>query len=392
MPVAKKKQRKVRVAFRKNRGSRTRPQNLTHDALDEAAEERLERSGLDAGERLSGKGHVTRQRTVITDGEGNIAVDEEACEAGRVLKAIGSTRCIVRSNDGSDHECTVRRVVRTMERRSRNAAVAGDRVLFQRTDDGFGVIERVEERVSELSRTSGRFAHIIAANVDQVVIVGSAADPQLKPTLIDRFIVAAEKGNMRPVICINKVDLVDATDLVPFLGIYAQLGYKTVLTSVESGEGIDTLRGFLSGNESVFAGQSGVGKSSLLNALQPGLALRTSEVANDSRKGRHTTRVAELRPLDPVLFGESQVVDETGWVVDTPGVRQMDLWDIDPGEVEGYFREFRPIVPQCRFANCTHTHEEDCGIKRAVRLGLIAESRYHGYVRILEGEFESGEH
>lgn len=385
--MAKKKQRKVRVAFRKNRGSRTRPQNLTRDALDDSVQERLERSGLDAGERLSGKGGLTRQRTVITDDDGNILVDESACEAGRVLKAIGSTRCVVRADDGTDQECTIRRVVRTIARESRNAAVAGDHVLFQRTEPGFGVIERVEPRSSELSRTSGRFAHVIAANVDQVVIVGSAADPQLKPHLIDRFIVAAEKGKIRPVICINKVDLVDAGTLVPIAGIYAQLGYDTVLTSAETGEGIDTLRQILSGKESVFSGQSGVGKSSLLNALQPGLELRTSGVASDSRKGRHTTRVAELRELDREAFGE-----HGGWVVDTPGVRQMDLWNIDPGEVEGYFREFRPIVPQCRFPDCTHTHETDCGIKRAVALGLIAESRYQGYVRILEGEFESGEH
>lgn len=390
--MAKKKQQKVRVAFRKNRGSRTRPQNLTRDALDEVAEQQLEREGLDAGERLSGKGRISRQRTVITDEHGNIAVDESVCEAGRVLKAIGATRCVVRAGDGSDHECSVRRVVRTMKRKSRNAAVAGDRVLFQRTEPGVGVIERVESRESELSRTSGRFAHVIAANVDQVVIVGSAADPQLKPTLIDRFVVAAEKGNIRPVICINKVDLVDSASLIPFLGIYAQLGYRTVLTSAETGQGIDTLREFLAGNESVFAGQSGVGKTSLLNALQPGLALRTGDVAGDSRKGRHTTRVAELRPLLPELFPVPDNTTNAGWVVDTPGVRQMDLWDIDPGEVEGYFREFRPLVPQCRFADCSHTHEDECGIKRAVRLGLIAESRYHGYIRILDGEFESGEH
>lgn len=388
--MAKKKQKKTRVAFRKNRGSRARPQNLTQDALDEAVEDRLERQGITGGERISGKGSVTRQRTVMTDDDGNIAIDESLCEPGRVLTAIGSTRCIVRAADGADYECTVRRVVRTMARESRNAAVAGDRVLFQKTEPGFGVIERVETRSSKLARTSGRFAHVIAANVDQVVIVGSAADPQLKPTLIDRFIVAAEKGDIEPIICINKIDLVDASTLMPVIGVYAQLGYRTVLTSAETGDGIATLRDFLAGSETVFAGQSGVGKSSLLNALQPGLGLRTGDVATDSRKGRHTTRVAALQQLDSSLFGNHN--GEAGWVVDTPGVRQMDLWNIEPGEVEGYFREFRPIVPQCRFANCTHTHEDDCGIKRAVNIGLIAESRYQGYVRILEGEFESGEH
>ena len=388
--MGKKKQQKRRVAFRKNRGKKTRPQNLTRDALDEGAARDLERAGIAADERLSGKGGTTRRRTVV-EGEDGILIDEAECEPGRVLRAIGSTRCRVKlDGSGEELECTVRRVVRTMERDTRNAVVAGDRVQVRPleadgTDERPGVIERVEPRHSELSRTSGRFAHLIAANVDQVVIVGSAADPPLKPNLIDRFIVAAEKGRIEPIVCINKSDLADPTDLVRATGVYGPLGYRTLLTSAETGEGIDELRDALRGKESVFAGQSGVGKTSLLNAVRPGLALRTAEVAGDTRKGRHTTRVAELRPL---------LIDDAvdGWVVDTPGVRQMDLWGVDAGEVEGHFREFRPLVAQCRFPDCTHTHEDDCGVKRAVDLGMVHPTRYQGYVRILTGEFERGEH
>ena len=402
--VAKKKAQKRRVAFRKNRGRRPRPQNLTRDAQDEGAAEGLERDGIGSDQRLSGKGSVTRHRTVLADDAGEIAIDEAACVRGRVLRAIGSTRCRVRLDGGEGEEgrtleCSVRRVVRTMERETRNAVVAGDLVQVrpEETDgedtDGDGeqrgVIERVEPRTSALSRTSGRYAHLIVANVDQVVIVGSAAQPDLKTNLVDRFIVAAEKGGIRPVVCVNKADLADRNDLIRVTGVYGQLGYQTVLTSAETGEGVDELRDVLRGQETVFAGQSGVGKTSLLNAVQPGLALRTAEVAEDSGKGRHTTRVAELRPLEESTPEGRRTI---GWVVDTPGVRQMDLWGVEPGEVEGYFREFRPLVPQCRFPDCTHTHEDECGIKRAVELGMVSEARYHGYVRILTGECERGEH
>ena len=331
----------------------------------------------------------------MADDDGAIAVDLAATRPGRVLRAIGSTRCRVKLEDDPQAEpleCSVRRVVRTMQRATRNAVVAGDLVRVRPlaehergADEAGGVIERVEPRHSQLSRTSGRYAHLIAANVDQVVIVGSAAEPDLKPTLIDRFIVAAEKGAIRPVVCVNKADLADRGELIRVTGVYGQLGYRTVLTSATTGEGIDDLREALRGQETVFAGQSGVGKTSLLNAVQPGLALRTAEVADDSGKGRHTTRVAELRPL----LEDGQAI---GWVVDTPGVRQMDLWGVDAGEVEGYFREFRPLVAQCRFPDCTHTHEDECGVKRAVSLGMVSPERYHGYVRILTGEFERGEH
>ncbi|HID22307.1 MAG TPA: ribosome small subunit-dependent GTPase A, partial [Planctomycetaceae bacterium] len=179
---------------------------------------------------------------------------------------------------------------------------------------------------------------------------------------------------------INKVDLIDVAALQPLVGLYAQLGYDVVLTSAVSGAGLDRLRMLLQGRQTVFAGQSGVGKSALLNAIQPGLELKVGEVSEWSRKGRHTTRRAELLPLD---FG--------GWIVDTPGIRQMELWDVLPEEVEGFFVEFRPFVPKCKFPDCSHTHESDCGVKRAVAHGLISPCRYESYCRILQDELEQDE-
>ena len=379
-----KRGQKSRVDFRRNRENRVRPQNLTRQLEDEPEAERL-----DDDERI-GRSAETRQRTLLTDEEGRLLVDEAACETGRVLQAIGSTRCTVRGPDGRDRLCTVRRTLRRIERRTRNAVVAGDVVLYRDveadgTDEHQGVIERIEPRRTELTRLSGHRAHLIAANVDQVVIVASAADPPLKPPLIDRFVCAAERGGMEPIICINKADLVDPGGLVRVTGRYAQIGYRTQLLSASTGHGLDGLRDLLDGKESVFAGQSGVGKSSLLNRLQPGLALRTAEVSADSGKGRHTTRTASLLPLKTSLFPAG------GWVVDTPGVRQMDLWGIETEGVDRLFREFGPFAAGCRFADCTHTHEDDCEVLAAVAMGLISRERYESYLRIREGELEKPE-
>ena len=379
-----KKKQKQRVAFRKNRGKRSRRGDLTREAdiafSDEAEAARIE--DLPTGERFSGKGDLTRSRTVIVEevdeesGALRIEVDEAACQQGRVLSATG-LNTIVQNEQGEQYECTVRRLVRTMARDARNAVVAGDIVLFQPLDDQYGVIERVEPRRSTLSRGSKRYEHVIVANVDQVVIVVSAVNPDLKPSLIDRFIISAAKGEADPLICINKADLVDPADLQPILGLYGQLGYQVVLTSAETGAGLPFLRNLLKGQQSVFTGQSGVGKSSLLNRIQPGLAQETKKVSEMTHKGRHTTRRAVLIALE---FG--------GWVVDTPGIRQLGLWDVLPEEVEGFFVEFRPFVALCHFPDCSHTHESGCRVKQAVAAGLISRTRYHSYLRIMSGQEE----
>lgn len=374
--MSKKRPRKVRVEFRKNRSGRTREQNLTHKALDDldAATDRLR------GERLSGKGAITRRRTVIADGDDaagdpQLAVDPAACVRGRVLRAIGANHCAIQTVDGKLIECTVRRLVRTMARGGRNAVVVGDEVLIDPKSETTGVIVRVEPRRTTISRGSERHEHVIAANIDQAVIVSSAAEPQLKPALIDRFIVSAEKGGVRSIICISKVDLVDTQALEEVAAVYRSIGYDIVLSSIVTGQGIAELRSLLTDRVSVLTGQSGVGKSSLINALDPDFQLKTAQVSDDSGKGRHTTRVAALLPLSV-----------GGWIVDTPGIRQMQLWDVAPFEVEGYFREFVPIVPDCRFPDCTHSHESDCAIKAAVERGAISPLRYHGYLRMLQGD------
>jgi ribosome biogenesis GTPase / thiamine phosphate phosphatase len=368
------KSRKVRIEFRKNRETRARRNKLTQDDLDR---DRIE--DLATGERLSGKGDLSRYRTVRgVEGETTEGllrdVDLAATLAARILSTAG-LNCVARTDDGRDFECTVRRVVRTISRDNRNAVVTGDRVLIQVINERQGVVERVEPRHGMLSRESGGREHLIVANVDQALIVVSASDPPLKPNLIDRFLVSAAQGEIVPVICLNKTDLVDPADLQPIIGLYAQLGIEVIACSGLAGRGIERLRRVLRDRQTVLAGQSGVGKSTLINRIQPGLDLQTSAVSDASSKGTHTTRRAVMHPLD-----------SGGWVIDTPGIRQMALWDFQKEDVEAYFLEFRPFVSLCRFPDCTHTHEADCGIKQAVVAELISSQRYDSYLKILSDE------
>jgi ribosome biogenesis GTPase len=218
---------------------------------------------------------------------------------------------------------------------------------------------------------------VLVANVDQLVIVSSAAEPYLKPNLIDRFLVSAEQGRLRPCICINKVDLVDPASLQPLVGTYSQMGYRVLLLSAQTGFGVERLRRVLTGRQSVVSGQSGVGKSSLLNAVQPGLGLAVAEVSAESQKGRHTTTTARLLPLA-----------SGGYVVDTPGIRQFQLWDIAPEEVAGLYRDLRPFVNRCDFPDCTHTHEAGCAVKHAVADGWLDARRYESYCQLFAGDLD----
>jgi len=216
---------------------------------------------------------------------------------------------------------------------------------------------------------------VIVTNVDQLLIVVSAAEPTLKPNLIDRFLITAEKADITAVICINKIDLVDPADLQPLIGVYGQMGYHVQLVSAETGFGIQALREIVKDQETVLAGQSGVGKSTILNQVEPGLDLRVDEVSSDNQKGRHTTTAATLLPLS---FG--------GYVVDTPGIRQLELWDVIGEEVAGFFRDLRPYINHCRFPNCTHTHEKSCAVKDAVADGQLDTRRYDSYCQLATPE------
>jgi ribosome biogenesis GTPase len=373
-----KKKHKVRTDFRKNREVRARDKQSIRHLTDEDS------TAGDAphGERISGKGDISRRRTVagadiVEDDSGTTVMpdfDRELCRLGRVLRGQGLHN-LVQTESGEQFQCATRRLLKSLATDQRHVVVAGDVVWFRPEGSEQGIIERVEPRHGVLSRTSRGRQHVLVANVDQMVIVTSAAEPRLKPNLVDRFLVSAEKAGVRPIVCINKIDLIEPADLMPLVGVYAQLGYEVQLVSAATGFGIDRLREQLRGRESVVTGQSGVGKSSLLNSVEPELARRIQTVSAETQKGRHTTTTAELIPL---AIG--------GFVVDTPGIRQFQLWDVIPEEVAGYFRELRPYVSNCRFPDCTHTHEDDCAVKDAVADGWIDTRRYESYVQIRSGD------
>src|SRR5262249_15302274 len=293
-------------------------------------------------ERVRAKGALSRKRTIIQDESAPAATDAaerpaagdiSQCVRGRVLKVQGLFS-IVQGEDGKTYRCAVRRLLKSLITDERNVVTTGDLVWFRPAAQDEGMIETVEPRHGVLTRSSRKREHVLVANVDQLVIVMSLVEPDLKPHLIDRYLAIAQKGDLAPILCLNKADLVEHANLQPLIGAYNQLDIPTLLTSAKTGEGVDRLRELLKGRATVFSGQSGVGKSSLLNAIQPGLSLRVREVSELNQKGRHTTTTAELIKLD---FG--------GWVVDTPGVRQLQPWDTIPEEVEGFFPEFRPFVP-----------------------------------------------
>ena len=255
----------------------------------------------------------------------------------------------------------------------------GDRVLVSRQQDGTGMIESIEPRTSSLVRLDPRprgvYQQVILANPDQAVFVFACANPSPHLRMLDRFLVIAEKQSIPAVIVANKVDLVSPEMAEEMFGFYPPIGYPVLYTCAKTGEGVSELRELLTGKISALAGPSGVGKSSLLNGVQPGLGLAVRETGETLQKGRHTTTVRELFPLDA-----------GGYVADTPGMRSLALWDTEPEELDGYFPELVPLVEQCQFNDCHHKSEPGCAVRAAMEAGTVHPQRYESYLRLRAGE------
>jgi ribosome biogenesis GTPase / thiamine phosphate phosphatase len=296
---------------------------------------------------------------------------------GLVRSAVGGTY-EVELHHGRVVEAVLRGRLK-QQARTGDAVVVGDRVEVRHHDDGSHTIEGVAARASELARTSprggGHRAKVMAANVDQIVAVFAVTHPAPHLRMLDRFLVLAEANGLAAVIVANKTDLGRPEDLDAFR-VYETIGYRVVFTSAQTGEGVEALRDVLCGRISSLAGPSGVGKSTLLNALDPGLRLRTGLVSETVGKGRHTTVSARLIPL---ACG--------GYVADTPGLREVGLWGIDPTDLDLHFPEFRDYVDECRYGrSCSHTHEPGCGVRAALAAGAIPAPRYDSYATLFAGD------
>jgi ribosome biogenesis GTPase len=299
---------------------------------------------------------------------------------GLVLRARSGFYTIA-TDDGELVEARLRGRVKK-ERQSSDLAVIGDRVVVERLADGTGAIASVEPRVRRFSRRQpgprGTWREdVIVANPDLVAIVFSTDRPPPNPRLIDRFLVVAEYNEVPALLVANKVDL-DADAARAAFGPYQRIGYDVLFTSAKAGIGIEELRGRLAGHLSIVTGPSGVGKSTLLNALQPGLQLATGEVSSvEEGKGKHTTTHAELLALES---------PQRGYVADTPGIRELGLFEIPQSELAWCFPEFRPHLGGCAFNDCSHLHEPRCGLRAAVGAGQVSEERYDSYRRMLTGD------
>ena len=296
---------------------------------------------------------------------------------GRVLRAQ-SGFFWVQTADGV-LECSLRGRLKK-ERLSTDIAVIGDIVNVSKVAPGKGAIEQVQPRRTKLARraafTKGIWKEdVIVANVDQVLLVAACAQPAFSPRMLDRYLVLTEFSELEAVIVANKTDLVTPEEAQQLFGIYENIGYSVLYTSIKTGAGLNALRGRLEERISVVTGKSGVGKSSLFNAIQPDLGLAVGEVSPTLHKGRHTTRVAELIELE---------LPRGGYLADTPGIRELGLWRFPLDELDWCFREFRPFLGECYFAGCTHSHEPDCAIQAALANGQISNERYQSYLKLRE--------
>lgn len=304
-------------------------------------------------------------------------------ETGIVIKSTGSWY-LVRKPNGDTVECRIRGKFRTKGLRTTNPVAVGDNVDFIIDDKtGQGLIQSIGERRNYIIRKSinlSKEAHILGANIDQAVLVVTLVSPRTYTQFIDRFLVSAEAYNIPSVLIFNKIDLYDeklTAEMEDLVSIYSKIGYRCIKSSVKNGIGNAEIEEVTRGQLSLLAGHSGVGKSTIVNMLNPDLNLRTMEISDSHDSGVHTTTYPEMHPL---LNG--------GYVIDSPGIKGFGTIELGKAEMSHYFPEMFAESENCQFYNCTHTHEPKCAVKQAVENGTIAQSRYNSYLSLLNDESE----
>ncbi len=295
---------------------------------------------------------------------------------GTVIKSTGS-RYLVKYNDKIIN-CTLRGKFKTKGFRTTNPIAVGDNIEFEITDDEFtGLIYKISERRNYLIRKSTNLSketHIIAANIDFAFLLISLVKPVTYQMFIDRYLISCEANHIKAVLIFNKIDLYNQDELQQLnelINIYSKIGYNCIPVSVKENININAIEELIKNHTIVISGNSGVGKSSLINRLQPGLKLKTSEISDSHEQGKHTTTFAEMHKI-----GE-------GYIIDTPGVRGFGIVNIENDQLSNFFPELYSLKQLCKFNNCTHTHEPDCAVKKAVETGKISISRYRNYLGIL---------
>ena len=359
------------------RGKSKKFRNLSH--RDRFDEDRLIDRDIRDTEQLRGRQGRWRERVNEDEPEFEYKPEEWAAyPTGTVLRMLSSHHYIRMDESSEIVDAKVRGVLKHGIRSTTTVVAPGDRVHVETLEDGVALIVAIVPRTTSLSRPDPTRPHledVIVANVEQVIIVSSVGGPAFWPELVDRYLVFAEYYQLEPLIVINKIELGDPEELEAIRRLYeTDLGYRIIFTSADQGTGIDRLIEAMRGRSNVIVGLSGVGKSSLINCIEPGLSLRVQSV-NEAYggEGKHTTRGTTLHPLE---IG--------GFVADTPGIRSFGLWDLTPEEVDYYFREFRPFIRTCQFSDCTHHHEPGCAILNAVEEGVINESRYKSFTVLFD--------
>lgn len=309
---------------------------------------------------------------------------------GLVIKNTGSWYT-VRTDDGQTIESKIKGNFRLKGIRSTNPVAVGDRVDIVTNQEGTAFITSIDERRNYIIRKSSNLSkqsHILAANVDQAFLVVTIKYPPTSTTFIDRFLASAEAYRVPVVLVFNKRDLLDEDDLhyqEMMMTLYDTIGYQCVSISATTGEGVDQLMSMLEGKITLLSGNSGVGKSTLINRILPEANLRTAEISDAHNTGTHTTTFSEMLPIK----GNDGDGEAHGWIIDTPGIKGFGTFDMEPTELTSYFREIFHFAKDCKFSNCTHTHEPNCAVLKALDNHYIAMSRYQSYLSMLQDKDEN---